>query len=203
MEQVSPDNHRPPDDQMAEDRPEVVDLTPVPEPAVVLEEPNREFTDPMVSEGAEVWPTEPTLADPSIEVVDPYTAAPPALGFDESFAPPIEETPVADDVWTDQLSPQDPFVPIPYVSSTQSETIRNSGLAWSAGVAFFGSVAFTLFLGWLADLLLGSFPWGIVGGIVLGSIIGFLQFFRITSRIFPRKNDGPEINPLMSRRDDE
>ena len=36
-----------------------------------------------------------------------------------------------------------------------------------------------LILGWGADLLLGSAPWGIVGGIVLGSLIGFIQFFRI------------------------
>jgi F0F1-type ATP synthase assembly protein I len=32
--------------------------------------------------------------------------------------------------------------------------------------------------------VLGSSPWGIVAGIVLGSLIGFVQFFRITSQIF-------------------
>jgi F0F1-type ATP synthase assembly protein I len=45
-----------------------------------------------------------------------------------------------------------------------------------------------LILGWFADLLLGSSPWGIVGGIILGAAIGFLQFFRITSQIFKNKD---------------
>jgi F0F1-type ATP synthase assembly protein I len=67
-----------------------------------------------------------------------------------------------------------------------TETIRRSGMAWSAGIAFFAAVVFMLILGWGADLLLGTSPWGIVGGIVLGSIIGFVQFFRITSQIFKK-----------------
>ncbi len=70
------------------------------------------------------------------------------------------------------------------IPESLAETTRKSGLAWSAGIVFFGSVVFMLVLGWFADLLLGSSPWGIVGGIVLGSIIGFIQFFRITSQIF-------------------
>jgi F0F1-type ATP synthase assembly protein I len=67
-----------------------------------------------------------------------------------------------------------------------AETVRRSGLAWSAGIAFFGAVVFMLILGWGADLLLGSSPWGIVGGIIVGSVIGFIQFFRITSQIFKK-----------------
>ena len=66
------------------------------------------------------------------------------------------------------------------------ETARRSGLAWSAGIAFFASVVFMLILGWGADLLFGSSPWGIVAGIVLGSLIGFVQFFRLTSQIFKK-----------------
>ena len=69
---------------------------------------------------------------------------------------------------------------------SMAETVRRSGLAWSAGIAFFAAVAFMLILGWGADVLLGTSPWGIVGGIVLGSIIGFVQFFRITSQIFKK-----------------
>jgi F0F1-type ATP synthase assembly protein I len=67
-----------------------------------------------------------------------------------------------------------------------AETLRQSGLAWSAGIAFFGAVVFMLILGWGADVLLGSSPWGIVGGIIIGSVIGFIQFFRITSQIFKK-----------------
>ena len=70
------------------------------------------------------------------------------------------------------------------------ETARRSGLAWSAGIAFFGSVIFMLVIGWFADLLFGSKPWGIVGGIILGSIIGFIQFFRISAQIFKKPDSG-------------
>ena len=69
-----------------------------------------------------------------------------------------------------------------------AETSRKSGLAMSAAIALFGSVVFLLIIGWFADLLLGTSPWGIVGGIVLGSIIGFFQFFRTTSQILKNKD---------------
>ena len=74
----------------------------------------------------------------------------------------------------------------PAEPESMAETVRRSGLAWSAGIAFFGAVVFMLILGWGADLLLGSSPWGIVVGIVIGSVIGFVQFFRITSQIFKK-----------------
>lgn len=73
-----------------------------------------------------------------------------------------------------------------YTPPTTAETIRNSGLAWSAGIIFFGAVIFMMIFGWFADLLFGSSPWGLVGGIILGGIIGFIQFFRITSQIFKK-----------------
>ncbi len=69
-----------------------------------------------------------------------------------------------------------------------AETSRKSGLAMSAAIALFGSVVFLLIIGWFADLLLGTSPWGIVGGIVLGSLIGFFQFFRMTSQILKDKD---------------
>jgi len=129
-----------------------------------------------------------------------------------------EERPPAGDPWTeptagDWQTPADAepaevasrtgqeVIALPYAADTTDETIRRSGMAWSAGIAFFASVAFCLFLGWIADWLLGTSPWGIVAGIVLGSLIGFMQFFRISSRIF--KNDsGPAVRPLMGRGDD-
>lgn len=94
-----------------------------------------------------------------------------------------------------------PFVPVVYTPETTEENVRNSGLAWSAGIVFFGSVAFMLFIGWGADLLLGSSPWGLVLGIVFGAIIGFVQFFRISSRIYaPAKSPGPKS--IMSEHDE-
>ncbi|MFN0140955.1 MAG: AtpZ/AtpI family protein [Pyrinomonadaceae bacterium] len=108
------------------------------------------------------------------------------------------------DAWPDEKPSQEPdFVPLAYAPPTEAESVRRSGLAYSAGIMFFGSVVFMLFLGWGADLLFGSAPWGLVGGIVLGAIIGFLQFFRITSQIFTTKKDGPAVRPLMPSDDDQ
>ncbi len=73
-----------------------------------------------------------------------------------------------------------------YTPPTTAETIRNMGLSWSAGVVVFGSVIFMMILGWFADLLLGSSPWGLVGGIILGGLIGFVQLFRISSQIYKK-----------------
>jgi F0F1-type ATP synthase assembly protein I len=67
---------------------------------------------------------------------------------------------------------------------TEGETVRKSGLAYAAAFTLFSTVAVLLGAGYLLDRWLGSFPWGIVGGIVLGSIVGFYQFVRITSRIY-------------------
>jgi hypothetical protein len=79
----------------------------------------------------------------------------------------------------------------PYVLSeskplTTAETIRSSGLAWSAAIALFAAVIVMLIIGWGADLLLGSSPWGIVVGMIIGAAIGFFQFFRITNEILKK-----------------
>ena len=109
-----------------------------------------------------------------------------------------------DSLWDDVKKPNEPPVAMSdYTPESPDKTMRQSGLAWSAGIVFFGSVAFMLFLGWGADLLLGSSPWGIVGGIVLGSIIGFIQFFRISSQIFASKKPRKDIHTLMSLNDDD
>jgi F0F1-type ATP synthase assembly protein I len=86
--------------------------------------------------------------------------------------------------------------PLPYTPDTFGESVRKSGLAWSASIALFGSVVFMLVIGWFADLLLGSSPWGIVAGIVLGSVIGFIQFFRISAQIFKPSRPQEAIDPL-------
>lgn len=67
---------------------------------------------------------------------------------------------------------------------SQAETIRKSGLAYSAALVLAGSIIFLLIIGWILDsFLVVTKPWCLVGGIVLGSIIGFYQFFRLTSKI--------------------
>jgi F0F1-type ATP synthase assembly protein I len=69
---------------------------------------------------------------------------------------------------------------------TTAETIRQSGMAWSAAIGLFGSVLFMMILGWFFDLLTGASPVGLVGGIIIGSAIGFYQFFRTTAQIFKK-----------------
>jgi F0F1-type ATP synthase assembly protein I len=101
----------------------------------------------------------------------------------------------------DQPPPQ-PGVWSEYKPASADESARQGGLAWSAGIVFFSSVGFMLFLGWIADWLFGSSPWGVIGGIVLGSILGFVQFFRISSRIFGSNKGDLAERPLMPR-DDE
>lgn len=69
-------------------------------------------------------------------------------------------------------------------ASEPVDMARARGLAFSAGIAVIGSVTFLMLLGWFADLLLGTKPWGVVGGIILGGFLGFVQLFRIAGQIF-------------------
>lgn len=111
------------------------------------------------------------------------------------FAEPAVEEPV-------HLDSQ-PFAQLPFTPESTDETVRKSGLAYSIGIVFVVSVAFMLLLGWIADWMFGTKPWGLVGGIVLGSIIGFVQVVRISSRIFTPNKNGPAISPLMSHTNDD
>src|SRR4051812_11708387 len=100
--------------------------------------------------------------------------------------------------------PEEPIFSAPaYQPESSAESARNMGLGYAAGITFFATIAFTLFIGWGADLLLGSKPWGMVGGIVLGSVIAFVQFFRITSRIYDKPKDIPAENPLTASSEDD
>jgi ATP synthase protein I len=75
-----------------------------------------------------------------------------------------------------------------FKAESPAEIIRKSGLAYAAAITLVGAVVFMLIIGWFVDLLVGSSPWGIVGGIILGSAIGFYQFFRLTSQILKNKD---------------
>lgn len=69
------------------------------------------------------------------------------------------------------------------VSESEGETIRKSGLAYGAAITLFAAVLVFLGLGYAFDLWLKSAPWGMVGGVILGAIIGFYQFVRIANQI--------------------
>lgn len=84
-------------------------------------------------------------------------------------------------------------------AETTAETVRKTGLAWSAATVLGGSIVFMLIIGWFFDLVFGSKPWGVVGGILLGAVVGFIQFFRITSRIF--NNDSNTSTGILGDKD--
>lgn len=95
--------------------------------------------------------------------------------------------PAVTSLFSDEERPEDePFILSESEPQSMAENVRQSGLAYSAGIALVASVVFMLMIGWGADLLLGTSPWGIVIGIVIGALIGFVQLFRITSQIFKK-----------------
>ncbi len=63
------------------------------------------------------------------------------------------------------------------------DSARKSGLAYGAALALFFSIAAFLGIGWALDNRLGTKPWLLVAGIVVGAIIGFYQFVRLISKI--------------------
>lgn len=119
-------------------------------------------------------------------------------------AAPIEEIPETNfELSTFNIKPETKPLVVSAPTESTAETMRKTGLAWSAAIVFFGSVVFMLILGWFADLLFGSSPWGIVVGIIFGSIIGFMQFFRITSRIINPSKSNLQNRPLKLNENQE
>ena len=64
-----------------------------------------------------------------------------------------------------------------------NETNRKSGIAYAAALVLFTSVVSLCGAGWVLDRWLGTKPWLLVAGIVLGAIAGFYQFIRLTSQL--------------------
>jgi F0F1-type ATP synthase assembly protein I len=64
------------------------------------------------------------------------------------------------------------------------EINRKSGLAYGAAISLFVSVAAFCGVGWMLDRWLNKAPWFLVGGLVLGAIVGFIQFVRLTSQTY-------------------
>jgi ATP synthase protein I len=67
--------------------------------------------------------------------------------------------------------------------SEEREATRKSGLAYAAGLGIFFAVLSFMGFGWLLDRWLGTSPWLLVAGIVLGSVVGFYEFIVIISKI--------------------
>jgi ATP synthase protein I len=69
------------------------------------------------------------------------------------------------------------------MSAPNPEENRKSGIAYAAGLSLFMSVASMSGVGWLLDRWLGTAPWLLVTGVVIGAIAGFYQFIRLTSKL--------------------
>jgi len=65
----------------------------------------------------------------------------------------------------------------------KEELNRKSGLAYAAAFSLFASVLAGLIVGWLLDRWLGTNPWLLVTGIVLGAAAGFYELIRSASKI--------------------
>ena len=65
----------------------------------------------------------------------------------------------------------------------QGEVNRKSGVAYGAAIQLFFSVAAMSGVGWALDRWLGTKPWLLVVGVVLGAAAGFYQFIRLASRL--------------------
>lgn len=148
----------------------------IPEDAKFFAQPTE--TDVETAQVSEVFKShEPVIETPNEEFINPESseieAETPILAEQTEDEKPSYET--SGTLFQSEAKPP-----------SAGETIRQSGMAYSAAIVLFGSVVFMMIFGWFADLLLGSSPWGIVGGIILGGIIGFIQFFRITSQIFKK-----------------
>jgi ATP synthase protein I len=64
------------------------------------------------------------------------------------------------------------------------ETSRKSGFAYAAGISLFASVVTFCGLGWILDRWLGTSPWFLVAGVVIGAAVGFFQFVRISNKTY-------------------
>ena len=69
-------------------------------------------------------------------------------------------------------------------SRPSADENRKAGFAYAAGLTLFASVAAFTGLGYLLDTWLGTQPWCLVGGIVLGSAVGLYQFVRLSSKTY-------------------
>ena len=67
---------------------------------------------------------------------------------------------------------------------SKQEENRRAGFAYAAGIALFVTVAAFCGLGWFVDKWLGTKPWGLIVGIVLGSAAGLFEFVRLSSKTY-------------------
>jgi len=65
----------------------------------------------------------------------------------------------------------------------KEEINRKTGLAYAAAFSLFAAVVSGLLLGWLLDRWLGTRPWLLVTGFVLGVAAGFYELVRTIAKL--------------------
>ena len=68
--------------------------------------------------------------------------------------------------------------------NSDQEENRKTGFAYAAGITLFASVAAFCGLGYLLDRWLGTEPWLLIAGIVIGSAAGLFEFVRLSSKTY-------------------
>ena len=64
------------------------------------------------------------------------------------------------------------------------EENRKTGFAYAAGITLFAAVAAFCAFGWFLDKWLGTQPYLLIAGIVLGSAAGLFEFVRLSSKTY-------------------
>ena len=70
------------------------------------------------------------------------------------------------------------------VPNSDQEENRKTGFAYAAGITLFASVAAFCGIGYLLDRWLGTEPWLLIAGIVVGSAAGLFEFVRLSSKTY-------------------
>jgi ATP synthase protein I len=68
-------------------------------------------------------------------------------------------------------------------SQSADETSRKSSYAMSAVINLVAAILIFLAIGWFLDRRLNTSPWLLLLGIIIGSILGFYQLVRISSKL--------------------
>ena len=68
--------------------------------------------------------------------------------------------------------------------NSDQEENRKTGFAYAAGITLFASVAAFCGIGYLLDRWLGTEPWLLIAGIIVGSAAGLFEFVRLSSKTY-------------------